>query len=207
AVHAGARVDQRSLPVPDQPATVTISRLGGLRQQAQALCFWVQLRGATEIHATEGRFLLRPGAWIVFDPDSCQELQAMHDGLTAGLMIPRQFPLPDGGLLPGVGQARAADIRIALNLWRHCAAAPRAQAGAHAAMHPLMLHLQHLQAFLHERVDRCPGRTLARKRQVLARMQRVRMYMEGNSHRNVRLAELAEMSRFSEWWVSKTYRA
>ena len=41
----------------------------------------------------------------------------------------------------------------------------------------------------------------------MARMQRVRMLMEGNTHRNVRLAELAEVSRFSEWWVSKTYRA
>src|SRR5690606_2890554 len=147
------------------------------------------------------------GAWMVFDPDSCQELQAMHDGLTAGLMIPRQFHLPDGGLLPGTGQAPEADIRFALNLWRRCASAPCADTEIHVAMRPLMLHLQYLQPHLHERAGRCPVRSPARKRQVLARMQRVRMYMKGNTHRNVRLSELAEVSRFSEWWVSKTYRA
>ncbi|MGO1893394.1 MAG: helix-turn-helix transcriptional regulator, partial [Luteimonas sp.] len=75
------------------------------------------------------------------------------------------------------------------------------------AMQPLLLHLQSLQASLHERADRCPGRTDVRRRQVLARMQRVHMCMQGNTHRSVRLAELAEMTRFSEWWVSKTYRA
>lgn len=206
AVHAGSPVDQR-LPVPDQPMTVSLSGLATLRRQVPATCFWIQLRGVTEIHATEGRFALRHGSWITFDPESLVELQAMHHGLTVGLVIPRQYPLPEGGLLPGAGQARIPDIRVALDLWRHQAAAPDLPDARQRALRPLLLHLQHLQASLHDLVDRCPGRTLARKRQVMARMQRVRMFMEGNTHRNVRLAELAEVSRFSEWWVSKTYRA
>lgn len=206
AVHAGSPVDQR-LPVPDQPMTVSLSGLATLRRQVPATCFWIQLRGVTEIHATEGRFALRHGSWITFDPESLVELQAMHHGLTVGLVIPRQYPLPEGGLLPGAGQARIPDIRVALDLWRHQAAAPDLPDARQRALRPLLLHLQHLQASLHDLVDRCPGRTLARKRQVMARMQRVRMFMEGNTDRSVRLAELAELSRFSEWWVSKTYRA
>lgn len=204
---AGAMVEQGPMPVHGLPLAAVASRLGGIRQQSQALAFWIQLRGTTQVEATEGRFVLRRGDWMVFDPASRQELQAMRGGLTAGLLLPRGFPLPGEGLLPGAGRARPTDIRIALNLWRRCASRPRASGDVPAAVFPLLLHLQSLQAPLHERVDRCPGRTAVRKRQVLARMQRVQMCMQGNTHRNVRLSELAEMTRFSEWWVSKTYRA
>lgn len=204
---AGAMVQQRELPAPDLPLAVAVSRLGGLRQHSQVLAFWIQLRGTARVQATEGSFLLRRGDWMVFDPASRQELQAMRDGLTVGLLLPRGFLLPGEGLLPGVGRARATDVRLALKLWRCCASQLRAGGDVPAALFPLLLHLQSLQAPLHERVDRCPGRTMVRKRQVLARMQRVHMCMEGNAHRNMRLSELAEITRFSEWWVSKTYRA
>src|SRR5690606_38444382 len=124
-----------------------------------------------------------------------------------GLMIPCDFQLPDGGLFPGAGRACPWEARIALKLWRRSGPSPSAGECADVGIRAVMLHLQNLQAFIHQLVPKCPGRTLARKRQVLARMQRVRMFMEGNTDRSVRLAELAELSRFSEWWVSKTYRA
>lgn len=191
----------------EQPLAAVVSRLGNLRNGGLRLSFWMQLRGETQVDAAEGRFVLKRGDWIVFDPDSRQELQAMRDGLAVGLLLPDRFPLPEGGLLPGRGRANGTDMRIALNLWRRHASRPRGGADAASAIRPLLLHLQYLQGGLQAMVGRCPGRTIARKRQVLVRMQRVHMFIEGNVHRSVRLGELAELSRFSEWWVSKTFHA
>ena len=204
---AGHMIEQRTPLERGQTLAVVVSRLGGVRHSARAFAFWLQLRGTASIEASEGRFLLQRGDWMMFDPESQQEVLAMRGGLAVGLLLPRGFPLPDGALVPGAGRARRADIRIALNLWRRCAGNALADGDGAGAMQPLLLHLQSLQASLHERADRCPGRTDVRRRQVLARMQRVHMCMQGNTHRSVRLAELAEMTRFSEWWVSKTYRA
>jgi AraC family transcriptional regulator len=33
------------------------------------------------------------------------------------------------------------------------------------------------------------------------------MYLEGNSHRVVRIGELAELTNFSSWYLSKTFQA
>ena len=38
-------------------------------------------------------------------------------------------------------------------------------------------------------------------------MQRARMYLEGNSHRVVRIGELAELTNFSSWYLSKTFQS
>ena len=57
------------------------------------------------------------------------------------------------------------------------------------------------------RVARCPGRSRLRKRQVFSRLQRARLYLEGNCDRVVRISELAELTSFSSWYFSKTFHA
>jgi len=42
---------------------------------------------------------------------------------------------------------------------------------------------------------------------VFGRMQRARLYLEGNSHRVVRIGELAELTNFSSWYLSKTFQS
>ncbi|NZA24784.1 helix-turn-helix transcriptional regulator [Luteimonas sp. SJ-92] len=209
---AGTSIELGAIADSTQPLAAVVSRLGSLRHAGARTALWIQLRGCTRIDASEGRFTLRQSMWMVFDPESRQELQAMRNGMTVGLLLPRASMAPEGLLFPGSGRARRAEIRIALNLWRRRASQTRLGAAVAAkeaapATWPLLLHLQHLQSDLHRLVARCPGRTTARKHQVLARMQRVRMMLEGNTHRQVRLAELAELGRFSEWWVSKTFHA
>src|SRR5690606_19532121 len=95
------------------------------------------------------------------------------------------------------------DIRIALQLWW----AYQAKPGAPGHLSALLMHLGDPQAALHSQVARFSSRTAARPWQVLARMQRARMKPQAYLHRPVQLAELAALSRFSEWWVSKTYHA
>lgn len=52
---------------------------------------------------------------------------------------------------------------------------------------------------------RTPGRTEARRRQLLSRMLRARLYIEGNADRVVRITELARLCNFSPWHFTKTF--
>ena len=70
-----------------------------------------------------------------------------------------------------------------------------------------LLHLAGIQRELAARIPRCPGRSRSRKRQVFGRLQRARLYLEGNCDRVVRISELAELTSFSSWYFSKTFHA
>ncbi|MCK7593543.1 helix-turn-helix transcriptional regulator [Pseudomarimonas salicorniae] len=52
---------------------------------------------------------------------------------------------------------------------------------------------------------RVPGRTALRRRQLLARMLRGRLYIEGHADRVVRITELARLCSFSPWHFTKTF--
>lgn len=192
-------------------AVAAVSRLGNLRQSTPRFSFWMQLRGTTQVEASEGSFRLRRGDWIAFHPESAPELQADRTGLAIGVLLSGHAGAMETarshGLFPGRGRMSVLDARLALRLWRAFAAQPQHAGSAHRAGKPLLLHLGHLQRDLHALLGRCPGRTAARKTQVLSRMQRARMLMEGNMHRSVRLGEIARLIRFSDWWVSKTFHA
>lgn len=195
-------------PVTTQSAVraVAVTRLGWLHHYSQDGLVLLQLRGCSQVEATEGCFDLARRDWIAFDPDSRQKVRANREGLAVGLILPRRLftALPDhGGLLPGRGRMPVQDILIGLRLWR----AYQAAAAEPRHLSTLLLHLGHQQASMQALANRCPGRTAARRWHVLSRMQRVRMTLQGNLDRPVRLAELSALSRFSEWWVSKTYRA
>lgn len=204
--HSGNVVEATPVPEPSQIRAVAVTRLGWLHHFSQDGLVLLQLRGRSQIDAVEGRFELVRGDWIVFDPDSQQQVRATRGGLAVGLLIPRRIisAMPDkGGLLPGLGRLPLRETRLALRLW----AAFQAGAGAPGHLRALLQHLGDQQAGLQALASRCPGRTASRRWQMLGRMQRVRMSLQGNLTRSVRLAELARLSRFSEWWVSKTYRA
>ncbi|GAE52731.1 transcriptional regulator [Xanthomonas arboricola pv. pruni str. MAFF 311562] len=110
--------------------------------------------------------------------------------------------MTDATLYPGRSQLSRGDLRIALRLWRNAAA----QSGG-ASARPLLLHLAAMQRDFIAQEQRCPGRSRSRRRQVFGRMQRARLYLEGNSDRVVRIAELAQLTNFSSWYVSKTFQS
>ena len=183
-----------------------VARSGSLRLGAGAFSVWLQVRGEAEVRAREGRFVLRPGDWLAFERDSMPDLVAGRHGVTLGVVLP-----PGGGrqacdLLPGRGRMARGDLRIALRLWRggHVAAARR-DATADRAVAAMLRHLAIQQRDLDHAVGRCPGRSLRRKRQVLGRLQRARLFLEGHRDRVVRLTELAELTSFSSWYLSKTF--
>jgi AraC family transcriptional regulator len=195
-------------PPQGEASWAVVSRLGSLRLSAPAASLWLQLRGSTVVECREGRFVLRRGEWIAFEAEAMPRLQAQRSGLAGGVVLPpelrdacgREFDHP----IPGRGRLAGGDRRIALRLWRE---AVRGQAPAAAPLRTLLAHFATLQPGVEELLRHCPGRSRRRKRQVLARMQRARMRLEGNPHRVVRIGELASMASLSVWYFSKTFHA
>ncbi len=190
------------------PTCLGVARLGSLQTAGTSFTVWIQVRGSAWVEAKEGRFRLRQGQWIAFEKESRPLVQAGRNGLCIGLSLNADAmrmltELADCGLYAGRGDISRADARVALRLWRD---ALQSELPAHG-LRPLLLHLATLQRSLATHVQRCPGRSRSRKRQVFGRMQRARLYLEGNSHRVVRIGELAELTNFSSWYLSKTFQS
>lgn len=203
-------------PTAGAPARcVGLSRLGSV-QTGAVFTLWLQLRGTSWIEAKEGRFRLRSGDWIAFERDSRPALQSDRHGVGIGLALTPDAlrtigRLADCTFYAGRGRVSGSEARTTLRLWREAtrrlaAQQPGAVADA-GALWPLLLHLTALQADLAARVERCPGRSRNRKRQVFGRLQRALMYLEGHCDRMVRITELAELTSFSSWYFSKTFHA
>ena len=191
------------------PVCMGVARLGSLQTSGATLTAWMQLRGSGWAEAKEGKFRLRQGEWIAFEKESRPLIQAGRDGLCIGVSLDAEAlralgTMIDGGIYAGHGQMSRADARMALHLWRE---AQRPQHGGQHPLRALLLHVASLQRELAVGVQRCPGRSRVRKRQVFGRMHRARMYLEGNSHRVVRVGELAELTNFSSWYLSKTFQS
>jgi AraC family transcriptional regulator len=217
----------RRMPGGDLPVSVVepvarwcvVSRSGHLRPAERGFSIWFQLRGRTRLSAREGQFSLGPGEWLALERDSAPDLLADPHGLMLGLVLPADAAArgrPD--LLPGRGTLSQRDLRIALRLWRngqrlstlsardfaHAQAQP-AHTQAQRALQLLLVHFAAQQRSMEAAIARCPGRSIRRKRQVFGRMQRARLFLEGHRHRVVRLTELAELTSFSSWYLSKTF--
>lgn len=191
-----------------RPCCVGVARLGSLQTSGTVFTVWLQLRGTTWVESKEGKFRLRPREWIAFEKESRPLIQAGRDGICIGVSLDAEAlrmlgTVADCSVYTGRGRMSVAEARMALRLWRDAQ-------GPGSSVHqlrPLLLHLASLQRELSGTIQRCPGRSRMRKRQVFGRMQRARMYLEGNSHRVVRIGELAELTNFSSWYLSKTFQS
>ena len=191
-----------------------VSRSERVRAPLPMFSFWLQLRGVAQVSAAEGNFTLRTGEWIALERGSMPEVQTGEHGITLGLMLTSDvmhgaLDSTDRGLLVGRGFVALRDRRVALRLWRRCSSLPD-DAGAAAVMRglkPLLQHWQAAQDSFAERIERCPGRSFHRKTRIFSRIQKARLYLEGNPQRMLRIEDLMELTRFSSWWLSKTFHA
>jgi AraC family transcriptional regulator len=193
-----------------------ISRSASLGAADNQGSFWLMLRGNAQFDCREGRFRLQAGEWVALDRDSRPTLLADRHALALVLLLPSSgssaLEQPDlSAIYPGRGRITPRNMRLALHLWRRAGAFGPSHAGNPAdtggTLRGLLHFLSSLQVELTSFVDRCPGRSLRRKRQVFARMQRARLYLDGNLGRLVRLSELAQLCNFSVWYFTKTFHA
>lgn len=174
--------------------------------------FWLQLRGTAQVSAALGTFRLEPGDWIALDRGSAVEVHAGCHGLTLVLTLSPELMAGLSGsterdLLPGRGRLALRDRRIVMRLWRQCAAHQADGEAAMRSLKPLLRQLQATQQEFAAMIERCPGRSYHRKVRIFSRIQQARLYLEGNPQRMLRIEELMELTRFSSWWLSKTFHA
>ena len=195
----------------------TVSRLARVRLAVPAFSFWLQLRGTSSIDTREGRFNLKPGDWIALDQESLPVLQTSRNGLALGMATtPRALPapgrMPERSLFPGRGHCSKPDRILMLRVWRetakrlHSPEHPGIPTRTHC-LDPILMHLSSLQRDIYRDFGRCPGKTDSRRTKVFWRLQRARLFLEGNSDRIVGLDELARQASFSRWYLSKTFQA
>ncbi|GAB3389496.1 helix-turn-helix transcriptional regulator [Lysobacter fragariae] len=206
----GQVLQQPDVAALGQTCRIGVARLGSVQLDQGGLSVWLQLRGSAWVEAREGRFRLQRGEWIAFDKESRPLVQSDRHGLCLGLhLTPAALlavaKMTEGTLFAGRGRLSRRDARIALRLWRE--ASVTGEGESINALRPLLLHLMSVQRELTAPLSRCPGRSRLRKRQVFGRLQRARLYLEGNSDRVVRVSELAELTSFSNWYFSKTFQS
>lgn len=187
---------------------VGVARLGSVQTSGTLFTLWVQLRGSAWIESKDGRFRLNSCEWIAFEKDSSPSVQADRNGVCIGIALGADAlqmlgEISSTGLYAGRGSMSRAEARVLIRLWR----AVQKNGHDRFALRPLLLHLAALQSELAEAVQRCPGRSRQRRQQVFGRMQRARQYLEGNSHRVVRIDELAELTSFSSCYLTKTFQS
>jgi AraC family transcriptional regulator len=194
------------------PRLGAISRSASIGIAETFASVWLVLRGKAQLNCREGAFELQARDWIVLERDSRPTLVAGRNALVLCMLLPSPggsaLECAQPALFPAKGRARCHERRRALRLWRQAGAfdlVPRM--ADEDAMFRLLNFLAALQEDLVPFVHRCPGRSLRRKRQVFARMQRARLYLDANYSRNVRLSELAHMANFSTWYFTKTFHA
>lgn len=207
----GQSVQSESPEGASASSCIGVSRLGSAQLSGNQFSFWLQLRGSAWVEAKEGRFRLRRGQWIALEKDSRPTVQTDSHGLCIGLSLSSDAlqaiaRFTNCGLYAGRGEASQRDVRTALSLWRSVAARSGSGSGLDmAALRPMLMQLMAFQRHIAARVERCPGRSGTRKRQVFSRLQRAHLYLEGNCDRVVRISELAELTSFSSWYFSKTF--
>lgn len=201
---------------PELVSVMAASRTGSIVVQAPLVSFWMVVRGSAELDAREGRFHLQAGEWVVLEPDSRPSVYACRASLVLGVAMPspmrariRQFTHED--MHTGRGRLGRGEMRQCLHLWRQTGLFARSgRTIAREEVNPLVPLLRQIcnvQFDFRRLIDHCPGRSLRRKSQVFDRMQRARLFLEGNVDRNVRLAELAELSNVSTWYFTKIFHA
>lgn len=170
---------------------------------------WCVLRGRLLVRSREGRFELEPRDWIALGRDSAPTAWAGAGSLVLGIGVDSatqrrmQAATDDSMLFPGRGRMPTGMRRLALRLWsRRIDARETGDADEHVHR-----FLAQLQSELAEGAGRCPGHSQQRKRQVLVRMQRARLYLEGHAGAGLRVAELARHCNFSPWYFTKIFHA
>lgn len=178
--------------------------------------FWLVIRGNAEVKSQEGHFNLERGDWLSLEGDARSSIEVGRDALVLGVTWPARprESLPAASMQDifiGRGTVPRRLLRRALRRWRAHANGPRG--GGHGAgseprsLEPIFHLILDIQHELSSLIERTPGRSLRRRRQVFSRMQRACLYLEGHLDRAVRLAELAELSSFSVWYFTKTFHA
>jgi AraC family transcriptional regulator len=175
---------------------------------AAAVALVVPLRGRVQVSDGDQVRILERGDLLA--GDSAQRLQAIGRGNALWIAVFAQAgiwqqltgemrkSISDPVLVPALHPADRPVRQAALRLARAALEAGRGDARlASSAASALAAIVSDLEAGFDPLIARCPGRTLAQRRSVFLRLQRVRNYMASSCHLDLDIAGFARMASYS----------
>lgn len=161
---------------------------------------WVPLRGSLQVHGTGQPWLISAGEALVTEHDVGFKAVGRANGSWLALLGGKRTwasllgntSVTDSQLWPEMHKADNELKRAAIAVAR--AVRPLELEGAVRAM---VDKVAALQAPLHASIDRCPGRTWTKRRQVFLRLQRVRNYMSACCDKELDIKLLARRANYS----------
>jgi AraC family transcriptional regulator len=175
----------------------------------------VPLRGSIRVADADGVRILKRGQMFV--TDACQDLHVVGRGPSLWLAIVAtapvwrelfdvigETPTPDPVLFPSFHPACRAIRRAAVRLAREPRRGPAVLEKVSAAPHFAML-LADLQSAFDPMIARCPGRTLAQRRGVFLRLQRVYNQIQSTNRSAVGIATFARTANYSPCHFVRTF--
>jgi AraC family transcriptional regulator len=178
-----------------------------LQGTAAAATVLVPLRGRLQLADGEHTRTLTPGALLVVEAG--QRLQVIGRGAALWLAVfapaahwhrlvgTDGLSLGEPPLLPATHEADRALRRSAVRLARLALAGDDRDGSRMLGAAAFATSVADLQARFDPLIARCPGRTLAQRRSVFLRLQRVRNLMESSCHLDLDIAGFARMASYS----------
>lgn len=176
--------------------------------QALAATIVIPLRGRVQLSDGEQVRTLESGELLVCE--SGQRVQAIGRGAALWIAVFAESGVwhqltgdvpesaPDPLLVPALHTADRSLRRAAVRLARIALAADRKDTALTlTAASAFATLISDLQAEFDPFIARCPGRTLAQRRSVFLRLQRVRNYMASSCHLDLDIAGFARMASYS----------
>ena len=217
-IGSGMRADAPSdVATPPRLQVFVGAGRGATLQCAPAMAgVWLALHGHVQVGVSDGSFTLRPRQLLVTEEGPRIQVRARGPASWLAVLAPRgswrQLLAPSrdgragsGVLFPAEHAAPVALRRTAIALAR-AALMPSPPRNAPVLVGDFAQALVDLESVFDDRIDRCPGRSLAQRRAVFARLQRVRRYIQANSHLDLDTPELARRANYSLSHFIRSYR-
>lgn len=205
---------------PEDAVTVIIGGGRGAMLQADDFpsAIWIPLRGRILLATADGTSSFVAGQVLCTEP--LPRLQAIgpRAAMWLVILVPRLawqhmsastfVELTCGPiLLPARYHAGTGLRRSALHLVRLLQDKNGTPDSWYAAASALVAAIAELQSSFDAQIAHCPGRTLAQRRNVFLRLQRVRNYMIDQCHLDLDIGTLARRASYSPWHFIRAYRA
>jgi AraC family transcriptional regulator len=178
----------------------------------------VPLRGSVRISDGEGTRTLRAGRLIVAEAGQFAQVVGGSNALWIAVVAPsslwrqllsaaRETPITEPVLMPAVHDANHAIRRAVVRLVRHATRTGSSKSETAIAAQRFAMLLGELQSTFDPLIRKCPGRTLAQRRGVFLRLQRVYNGMESSSAVDVSVRSFARVANYSTCHFVRTFSA
>lgn len=192
------------LPGDDQVRAWLLPDNAALHAPTGIMHLVIVLDGRAEIRSGDGSWRLGARRWLLLGRDVAPLVRAVG---AARVICAVANPVVLADIDPGALLIAPQVGRVGLAAWRNLLALQQelGRPSESARIEQFLSRLVDCGECDHGLLMRAPGRTQARRRQLLGRMLRARMFIEGNPERVVRIAELARLCNFSPWHFTKTF--